>query len=277
MKTKRIQALADLPDERFFAELSVGMGYVLANARRIYSGAPVLEDTDNSRGPAILSILSEEEASKFLILVDAVRCPRQGQPGLAGHLRRYYDHLAKGIYGQACYWAPETFGDLVSYIDSERQRYYLDGPNDVDWIFWNQILSNREQAIYVDYVETDQGHSWICPPAHDIWAPYPNMALALAEALGKAGATSTAGLKAVAEYWRPLQFVSGTHFLELREHNWNTLKRLDALGLVSALEDAETRAILDHWPFPMHSVDLSLASLDNRPELRELQKRWQPH
>lgn len=272
MRVKAIQDLELLDDGALFRELSAGLSHISANADAIYRGAEILGEKGNSRGSEILSVLSEEEASKFLILIDAARCPRDR---LRAHLRRYYDHLAKGLYAAACYWAPETLGDLVSYVDSERQRYYLDGPNEVDWIFWNQILFNREQTIYVDYSETDQGHAWLAPSDAGL-SPFPSMALGLVQAMNRAGFGTPRGLQIISLKWRGLHLDPHDHFQDLRERNWDTLKACDHEGLVSEIEDKHVRAILDHWPFPLHSVDLSLSGVDNRPDLRNVQKAWHP-
>jgi hypothetical protein len=52
-------------------------------------------------------------------------------------------------------------------VDRERKEFYLDGPNDVDWIFYNDILRTREETIYVDFVENDGQHVWHDPTVLD--------------------------------------------------------------------------------------------------------------
>jgi hypothetical protein len=49
---------------------------------------------------------------------------------------------------------------------------------------------------------------------------------------------------------------------------------IGGIGLVNELTDADQRAILDHWSFPLHSVDVGLSGIDNRSELRDIQKRF---
>jgi len=53
-------------------------------------------------------------------------------------------------------------------MERERRRFYLDGPNGIDWIFPRAISTDREQAMYVDYVKdfTDVSGGerlWISP------------------------------------------------------------------------------------------------------------------
>jgi hypothetical protein len=53
---------------------------------------------------------------------------------------------------RACGMRPGTLAELQEYVDNHREEFYLDGPNDVDWIFRNEVLEGREGALYVDYV-----------------------------------------------------------------------------------------------------------------------------
>jgi hypothetical protein len=77
---------------------------------------------------------------------------------------------------------------LVRYVDLLRRNYYLDGPNDVDWLFRNEIMAEREERLYVDYVETDDGDMWISPRRYDGIGPrYASGAVELVGALSRAG------------------------------------------------------------------------------------------
>jgi hypothetical protein len=57
--------------------------------------------------------------------------------------------------------------EAVTYLARERQALYLDGPEDVDWIFRNAIEQRREEAIYVYYIAIrdywHDEHQWHCP------------------------------------------------------------------------------------------------------------------
>jgi hypothetical protein len=41
--------------------------------------------------------------------------------------------------------APANFAEQVSFANRLRRSHYLDGPNDVDWIFRNGIEAEREE------------------------------------------------------------------------------------------------------------------------------------
>lgn len=107
-----------------------------------------------------------------------------------------------------------------------------------------------------------------------MWAPCPKLALSLAQSMNKAGFSSPEGLRILSDIWRPLELENGYHSMQLGELSWSTVKRLESSGPVGELADPDVRALLDHWPFPMHSADLSLTKPDNRPELRELRKKF---
>ena len=93
--------LAQLTDSALLAEVAEGLGLVIENAGRLYASATVLADAKRFHGARVLQALSEEEASKDLILLDAVRCPRQPSDRFAAQLGRFNDHLAKGLYARA--------------------------------------------------------------------------------------------------------------------------------------------------------------------------------
>ena len=59
--------------------------------------------------------------------------------------------------------SPGSLEQLQEYIDHSRHEYYLDGPNDVDWIFRNEVIQGREGTLYVDYVANEDQHSWADP------------------------------------------------------------------------------------------------------------------
>ena len=151
MIPRRVAALADLEDADLFARVSEGLALIAEAANTIYASAKALSIQEHGRGSNILLGVAKEEASKYLILLDAIRCPRSPKQSLQKHLKRFSHHLARGIYAEASWWRVGTFGQLRKYVDMERADFFLDGPNDVDWIFRNEITREREEALYVDY------------------------------------------------------------------------------------------------------------------------------
>jgi AbiV family abortive infection protein len=163
MRVRAIKDLTQLSDPDFFASIAEGVSLVVENVNRLQAGAAALAEARQTHPSRVLTTLAEEEAAKVLILVDAVRCPRQPTERLARQLGRFNDHLAKGLYARVCGMRPITLADLQKYVDNDRHDFYLDGPNDVDWIFRNQVIDGRESMLYVDYVARDDGHHWSDP------------------------------------------------------------------------------------------------------------------
>lgn len=164
-----IKDLAQLPDRRLFEEIAIGIRHIVENAESLESVAVRLAKMKEHRACGIIRSLVEEEAAKVLILLDVVRCPKGERNGRTRALNSCYSHLAKRIYAEACSWRPSNFYDLEQYIDLERREYYLDGPNDVDWIFLYDAKAERERRMYVDYVqdvtEQDGERYWVFPTA----------------------------------------------------------------------------------------------------------------
>jgi len=276
MRPKAIRDLVQLSDKDLFAQISIGYEQVLRNAFRITRDAEPLRKQKRPNGCRILSGMAEEEAAKCLILVDAVRCPRNPPEILSQQLSRFNDHLAKGLYAEACYWKPSDFQEFSSYVDNERREFYLDGPNDIDWIFRNRILSNREETIYVDYVAGDDGkHSWLTPSEDKFLLPETPESLSLAKAFSDAGCATPEALQVIADFWRPIVMKPDFVWVELRELNYQTLKMLEEKGLVKEQPQAVYSTIVELWPFPMFSLDLRMIK-GNEAELREIQEKWFP-
>ena len=76
------------------------------NALLLWRDATRLAMACRPQGYQILKFLVEEEAAKFHILLDAVRCPRQTNDMFARQLRYFTKHLARGLYTMAYEWVP---------------------------------------------------------------------------------------------------------------------------------------------------------------------------
>ena len=101
------------------------MRRVVQNVTAIESDASFLAHEKRPGGTRILRMFAKEEAAKYLILLDAVWCPRGGDGRLEKHLRRFEDHLVRGIYAEYYgEWNPLSLGEAQEYIDDERVMYY---------------------------------------------------------------------------------------------------------------------------------------------------------
>jgi hypothetical protein len=258
---RAIRALTDFADADFFAQMSQGLELVLRSACRLAEDADTLGQLGRGQGSRVLRLIAEEEAAKFLILLDAVRCPRQT---LGRQLDHFYNHLAKGIYAACCSCRAGSLGELRSYIDEERLDFYLSGPENSDAISGSRILVEREMAIYVDHVTTENGPCWLRPfDGQDFLEQFDPPALRLARALHAVGCTTPQALEVIAAIWRPVNISGDFTLMELRERNQRTLEAMGQRGLLREQPEETYRLIIEEWPFPLHSTDLAKTKVAN--------------
>jgi hypothetical protein len=271
---RAVPDLGQLADEQLFARVAEGLSllhdHVVELERCVQADA-------RPRAVRVLIPLLEEEAAKYLILLDAVRCPRAG---LRDQLRKFADHVARATYADACDWHAATFGDLRGYIERDLEKFYLDGPNDVDWIFPNRLKADREQALYVDYLRQDDGgHRWHSPMTFDEdmagMLRHPRWVVGLVKSLHAVGLGSAGALAQVAALWRGFTPADDTHVEDVRGLNRRTLEVLNAAGLLAACAEGTYGAVAHDWIFPLHSLPLTLKTID-LDELRQQQDAWDP-
>jgi AbiV family abortive infection protein len=281
MRGKAIQDLVQLSDNELFLQIEEGARLCESNAKRLADDSTALDDLRRVQGAEILRIVSEEEAAKVLILLDAVRCPRaRHEEAFARQLNYFNDHLAKGIYAQYSGMKPASFGEVREWIELERKEYYLDGPNGIEWMFYNDILHNREAPIYVDYTESDGDHTWQ-DPAKFCQVPFRLRAQSsaifrLVSSLSVAGFLRASALAVIAELWRPIEMCDDFSWDRLRELNATTLDKLNQDGLLNPEAAHAHTWILEEWLFPLHSLDLRKERVA-KTVLREMQARWSPY
>jgi AbiV family abortive infection protein len=278
MRARAIPDLANLSDEALFAEIAEGLAFVAENVLRIDADSKILFENKKGRGHRILTAFADEEAAKFLILLDAIRCPRSPQERFSRHLRKCYSHLAKGIYAQTCDRRPWSFADLKQWVERESHDYYLDGPNDVDWIVRNETIQSREDALYVDYIENDGMHFWTPPTIHDdLYTDLPPSrgAVNLALALRDTGCSKPEALKIIAHRWRPVEVAESFDVHSLRRISELILEDLSRSSLLIEQPDEVYSTIVERWTYPMY--DLGLKELEvNKSDLERERESWSP-
>ena len=268
--------LANFSDDRLFKEVSEGIPLIVENAVSLDETAHRLYRDKEFRASEIIGGFAKEEAAKVLILTDLVRCPRDWEQ--RGEIaRRFYGHVTKRIYSMSCsYPRIASFRELCALVESESRPYYLDGPNWVDWIFPNSISAEREQTLYVDYVQdiTDEtGHCYWSAPTVPPFGPrrYESPdCVTLSRALSDAGANSPDGLAVIADIWRGFKPEPETDRGELRGLIAHTLERLKMCGLGAGDESASS-LIVSCWSFPLWPLAIKepRGKLEDLEELRE--------
>jgi AbiV family abortive infection protein len=281
MEPRRIVDLAQLSDIEFFQQVSDGLTLIHENAMCLWESVAVLAAQEHLRAGLILKGHCLEEAAKFLILLDAVRCPRQPDKNrFSNQLKKFNQHLARALYAEVCDWRPVNLHEVQTHIERECQAYYLDGPNDVDWIFRNDILRQREEALYVDYIATDEGHDWVSPQRHEavsskFFFSYKPSVLRLVDALYRAGFGKATALQAIAELWRPQQFTPDTTSSQLRAVILQTIGVLEDRNVLESAEMGALSHIAEMWTFPLYDSPMAVISVD-KETLRNIRDGWHP-
>ena len=136
----------------------------------------------------------------------------------------------RGSYAAAVSWRYPDVAEFRRYVDRCRKSWYLDGPNDVDWILPNEILASREHTLYVDYrrdiTERNGDQFWISPyPDSSFLLPYRSSEpIKLVRAIIDVGVPSAPGLRIVADVWRNSKLGDSTTFQTIRCRNRATLE-----------------------------------------------------
>ncbi len=258
-----IKDLLQLTDPRLFEEVAEGIRLIVEHAESLEATAVRLRVIDEHRAAAIVGGLAKEESAKVLVLLDLVRCPRYNQDGRSKTVKAFGNHLAKEIYADSCNWRPVDFAEVTRIVNRERRPYYLDGPNDVDWILPNYAKARRENRMYVDYVQdmaVENGeYEWVSPLPDSLYREYGDATppcLAVARALHRVGMTTPEGLAAVADLWRGFEPQPQTTRQELRERNYDSLVRVSQARPNREVDSGDVGAICDHWQFPLWPLDL---------------------
>ncbi len=268
-----IKHLMQLSVSDRLATISEGIGHIVQNLRRLQEAAKVLHAAEHGQTSQILGGFAVEEAAKVLILIDVVRCPPSRHSDLSRTIGYFDKHLPKRIYADACNWRPVSFEELKQYAEKATLGHYLDGPKDVDWIFPNEVKARREWDIYVDYIadvtEENGEHMWMTPYGDNLFksAYVEPLAITTVEALYCLGAGSTRGLNVIMKEWQEYDPELRHSVGNLREQIVTTLRRLDAEDNGPEVRNAMT-AVVENWPFPMWSLDLSRQRKADLAELR---------
>jgi AbiV family abortive infection protein len=227
------------------------------NVRSLRDDVAYLYGGKRLRAAEIITGLADEEAAKVLILLDLVRVGVSDADMVKQQTTRFYEHLARCIYAEMAHMAPASFSEIENLVNVERRSHYLDGPNDVDWIFRNQLISEREQRLYVDYVVDENGPRWSSPQRfQDLGFGPLTEAPDLAVALEQTGCTSLAGLKVCAEEWDGVDIEPDTHWQVVAKINRRILARLQEHDPAFEAAAQDRRLVLDHWTFPLAGLDL---------------------
>ncbi|WP_040893209.1 hypothetical protein [Streptomyces griseoaurantiacus] len=276
MKPRDLVAVLNVPKAERLDLIAEGLALLAEHVSTLRDDLIHLQEAGRSRGAAVIDGLASEEAAKMLILWDVVRMGWTDIDAVRGQLRTFYSHLARGIYARLVEGRPADLAEVRGYAESLRHSLYLDGPNDVDWIFRNRVEADREESLYVDYVTSEGDSTWITPARlSDLkLSSWPSMVIDLALALHRFGCTSKEGLEIIAKEWEGVSLDDDTHWAKVEAINKSILKKLGTAGLYSNnLTQVDVRLALEQWIFPLGGVDFSPIKVTKTDLLAE-RERW---
>lgn len=268
MKTRQFRQLAGKGLTQRLPLLIEGLAAIATNVRSIAAELNVCVDAQAYRAATLLRNIGREEAGKFLVLIDTCRTPGSDQRTISDQFGRAGDHLAKLIYAQLVEYSIASQRELVSAIERLRQERYLDGPNDYDWIFLNQLIAERENALYVDLVESEGVLGW-SSPRNDVRLVTAPKSVRLVDAIMKTGIVSQPGLTVLQEAWRGFDPMADTHHEEWVQRSTAALEAFAAQYEVCDGWDTIAGWVAYEWLMPMVGIDIN--QVDVRAD--ELSKR----
>lgn len=266
MRPRVLTDLTQLPASDRIPMIAEGLDLIHRHVTTLIDGIDAL----NGSQQAVVTQLAEEESAKALVLLDILRAGRRDQKAINRLTEAFYSHLARGIYADLVQMRPATFGETHKLVDSMRESHYLDGPNDVDWIFRNEVLQRRESSIYVDFVEYDEGRSWEDPLLRNTsgFGTYTPAARQVLD-LHAAGCFAEDGLKVIQTTWADAEITDETPWHEAERRTREILSINSPGG-----HELEYRTIAN-WQFPLGSLDLRMKEIDIEV-LKARQANWDP-
>jgi hypothetical protein len=277
MEPRALSRIMQLPTRRRLDVIAEGLDLLAEHVLALRENIHDLAAHKRRRGVGVLTAHANEEAAKMLVLLDLVRLAWRDQKAANRQVGYFYSHLARWIYAEAAEMRPASFAEIRRLVEIWRASHYLDGPNDVDWVFRNELIARREESIYVDYVHHEDGDEWTTPRRFDEvqWGT-PTPVLDLVGALHRLGCTSRRGLDVIAAAWKGQRITDQTHWQEVAALNRLVVENVREEGLASDdVSAGDVGAVVDSWTFPLSGLDLSEHEV-SVADLEAERGRWSP-
>lgn len=270
MKTRQFNRLAGLPRDRRRELVLEGLLDIGENVAILGDELERCNAARAFRAARLVHNAGHEEAGKFLVLVDVFRAPEAGQAAIARQFRRAGDHLSKLIYAQMSDYSIGSQSELVKAVDHHRKGLYLDGPNDYDWIFRNELLSERERALYIDLVDAEGSLQWWTPVDYEMPIPVP-FSIRLVRDLMSTELLTPAGLEVLEEAWTGFDAQKECHCTEWQRRTEEALLTFPQANESEGTLNASADFITRHWLMPMVelAVEIQKVSQDELVARRE--------
>jgi AbiV family abortive infection protein len=257
MKTRQFRQLAGKGFAQRLPLLIEGLEALAANLDGLVAEFDLSVSAKAYRAAEMVRNVGREEAGKFLILIDSCRAPDSHPDQISRQFARAGDHLAKLIYDQIADYSIASQAELLRAVEKHRQELHLDGPNDYDWIFRNELIAERESVLYVDLVESEGELGWSSPT--DAEEPLrPPKSLRLVDSLMKTGIVSPAGLPILQDAWRGFDPSADTHYAEWAKRTTQALETFATGHNVGDSWGAAAWSVVHIWPMPMVAIDIEM-------------------
>ena len=260
MKTRQFKQLAGRGFEQRLPLLLEGLQAIAQNVDAIAAEFQICANAGAFRAAELHRIIGQEEAGKFLVLIDSCRAPHADGATISRQFGRAGNHLAKLIYAQIADYSIASQRELLRAIDRHRQALHLDGPNDFDWIFPNELIAERESALYVDLVESEGVLGWSSPPESEEPLPLPR-SIRLVQALVRTGIVSQDGLPILQDAWRGFDPTIDTRYDDWAGRSAAALESFAAGRTVSDDWGEAAGWVVELWPMPMVALDIALVEV----------------
>lgn len=235
--------------------MAEGLSALAEHVSQLHSDAELLYEAGRVRGGAVVDSFAVEQAAAFLILLDLARVGwKVPQELMLGQIKRFYSHRQRGMYVEAYEGRPADLAEIEKFLHHFRRSHFLDGPNDVDWIFRNEIDAQRESALYVDFIASEDGDYWESPADRSDYRHVPNI-VGLVESMNKIGLCTTQSLNASADTWAEIDIADrALHWQTVLQANQKIISHLEKS---SSATESDARRVTSLWIHPLNALDFS--------------------
>jgi hypothetical protein len=258
MEPRALGKIVQVPQARRAGILAEGLGLLMEHIRQMAGSADALQESGHPRGANVLDMVRAEETAKVLIIVDLMRLGWTDNALASRQLKYFYDHVARGVYCWVHDLSPATFFEVRTIVDDLRRSHFLDGPNGDDWIFRSLVESEREEAIYVDYIEDEDGCRWVTPRReYHQRRLFGARATRLVMAMDRLGLLTEAGLDFVQAEWNGFKIRDGLHWVAHEAKVEEALGHAADQGLFSdEATQKDLQTVHELWMFPLGTLEL---------------------
>jgi len=248
MKTRQFVRLASVAAERRDQLLLEGLRRLGANITTLIVEIDECNQAGARRAATLLRNIGREEAGKFLILL---------------------------AIAQMADYSIGSRSEMLRAIEHHRRELYLDGPNDFDFIMRNDLIDEREGALYVDLVDADSELLWLAPTELD-FPVAASTSMQLVAAITASDLISPQGFRRLRQAWSDFDPQSESHHDEWSQRTIQALQHTaaDLPPTDNSWAQLAGRIAYD-WPMPLVHLDLDEKKIPRTDLVRERERRSQ--